>query len=51
LGVNVCYFLIGSRDNQSTTYIKAYERIRCIRSGRSKKLVEIIEKKRREALM
>ncbi len=42
LVVYVCYVLESNRDNQSTTYRKAYERIRCIRSGRSKNLVEIM---------
>ena len=37
----VCYVLESNRDNQSTTYLKAYERIRCVRSGRSKNLVVI----------
>ena len=41
LGVNVCYVLKSSRDNQSTTYRKAHEWIRCVRSGHSEKLVEI----------
>ena len=41
----VCYVLECNRDNQSTTYRKAYERIRCVRSGRSKKLVEITDGK------
>ena len=39
--VYVYYALDCSRDNQSMTYLKAHERILCVRSGRSKKLVEI----------
>ena len=49
LVVNVYYVLESSRDNQSMTYLKAHERIRCIRSGRSKKLVEIINNVRQNA--
>src|SRR5437764_1031992 len=41
LVVYVCYVLNCNRDNQSMTYQNADERIRCVRSGRSKKLVEI----------
>jgi hypothetical protein len=41
LGVYICNVLESNRDHQSMTYRKAYERIRCGRSGLPKKLVEI----------
>jgi len=41
--VYVCYVLSCNRDNQSTTYLIAHERIRYVRSGRSKKLVEVMQ--------
>ncbi len=43
----VYYVLESSRDNQSTTYRKAYERIRSVRSGLPKNQIEIIDVMRR----
>jgi hypothetical protein len=39
------YFVYEHHDNQSMTYLKAHEWLRCIRSERSKKLVEISQHK------